>query len=202
MKKILSMALLVVLVLCTSFAFPADGEETKTTIVPYGFTKMETVLPTPPQAEAKKEPPCRYRDDIVTDGNLLSYDLQETMQDCCEKYDVPYAAMLALADVETRFTPDAVSKTNDYGLMQINKCNHEWLLEQGIDPLTPAGNIEAGAYIISQHLQNYEELELAFMAYNCGPSGAKKLWNSGIYQTDYTKKIMAAYEHWSGVLEG
>ena len=81
------------------------------------------------------------RDDIVTDGNLLAYDLQETMQACCEEYGVPYALALAVADVESRFDPDAVSGTGDYGLMQINEVNHEWLLEQGIDPMTPTGNI-------------------------------------------------------------
>ena len=30
-----------------------------------------------------------WRDDIVTDGNLLDYDLQVTMQACCEEYGVP-----------------------------------------------------------------------------------------------------------------
>lgn len=44
-----------------------------------------------------------WRDDIVTDGNLLDYDLQVTMQACCEEYGVPYALALAVADVESRF---------------------------------------------------------------------------------------------------
>lgn len=145
--------------------------------------------------------PSRCRDDIVSDGNLLSYELQEVMQDCGEEYGVPYALLLAMADVESRFDPDAASSTNDYGLMQINQCNHAWLREMGLDPLDPAGNIEAGAYIISQHLQSYGEPELALMAYNCGPSGAKKLWDAGTYQTDYSRKVMAAFEHWASVLE-
>lgn len=42
--------------------------------------------------------------------------------------------------------------------------------------MTHAGNIEAGIYIISQYLQSYGEPELALMAYNCGPGGARKLW--------------------------
>lgn len=150
---------------------------------------------------AETPEPSRCRDDIVSDGNLLSYELQEVMQDCGEEYGVPYALLLAMADVESRFDPDAASSTNDYGLMQINQCNHAWLQEMGIDPLDPAGNIEAGAYIISQHLQSYGEPELALMAYNCGPSGAKKLWEAGTYQTDYSRKVMAAFEHWASVLE-
>ena len=105
-------------------------------------TPEASVAPSPtptPSPEA-----VLWRDDIVTDGNLLDYDLQMTMQACCEKYGVPYALALAVADVESRFDPTATSGTNDYGLMQINQVNHGWLLEQGIDPMTPEGNIEAG----------------------------------------------------------
>lgn len=157
---------------------------------------------TPAHTETPAPPAPRYRDDIVSDGRLLSYELQEFMQDCCEEYGVPYALALAIAEVETHFDPDAVSRTGDYGLMQINECNHEWLLEMGLDPLTHEGNIEAGIYIIAGHLDRYGEPELALMAYNCGASGAQKLWDAGTYQTDYSRKVMAAYEHWTAVLEG
>lgn len=144
----------------------------------------------------------RTRDDITSDGRLLSHDLQEIMQDYCGKYGVPYALALAIAEVETHFDPDAVSSGGDYGLMQINTCNHKWLSEMGIDVMTYEGNIEAGIYIISQHLSNYKEPELALMAYNSGPTGAKQLWDAGTYQTDYSRKVMAAFEHWTSVLEG
>lgn len=64
---------------------------------------------------------------IESEGNTLSPHLQEVMFAMCEKYNVPFALALAVADQETRFNPDAVSHTNDYGLMQINKINFEWL---------------------------------------------------------------------------
>ena len=154
-----------------------------------------------PEITHEPTPAPRYRDDIVADGRLLSYELQEFMQDCCEEYGVPYALALAIAEVETHFDPDAVSKSGDYGLMQINECNHEWLLEMGLDVMTYEGNIEAGIYIISGYLEQYGEPELALMAYNCGASGARKLWAAGQYQTDYSRKVMAAFEYWTSVLE-
>lgn len=160
-------------------------------------TPAPVLTPTP-----TVEPVSRTRDDIVSDGRLLSYELQEVMQDFCEEYGVPYALALAIAEVETHFDPDAVSGAGDYGLMQINTCNHEWLAEKGIDVMTHEGNIEAGIYIISQHLEKYGEPELALMAYNCGPTGAKRLWDAGTYQTDYSRKVMTAFEHWTSVLEG
>ena len=142
-----------------------------------------------------------WRDDIVTDGNLLDHDLQVTMQACCEEYGVPYALALAVADVESRFDPDAASSTNDYGLMQINQVNHGWLLEQGIDPMTPAGNIEAGVLFLSDYLTAYGDPELAVMAYNCGPSGAQKLWASGTYHTEHSTKVMDRFDYWTSILE-
>lgn len=167
--------------------------------VPLKSTPVLVVEPTPTPT---KEPVSRTRDDIVSDGRLLSYELQEVMQDLCEEYGVPYALTLAIAEVETHFDPDAVSGTGDYGLMQINTCNHEWLVEKGIDVMTHEGNIEAGIYIISQHLEKYGEPELALMAYNCGPTGARRLWDAGTYQTEYSRKVMTAFEYWTSVLEG
>lgn len=155
----------------------------------------------PPTAPAETPELVRHRDDIVSDGRLLAYDLQEIMQDQCERYGVPYALALAIAEVETHFDPDATSPTSDYGLMQINQCNHEWLQGLGMDPLTHAGNIEAGVYIIGGYLERYGDTERALMAYNCGPSGAQKLWDAGVYQTDYTRKVMTALEHWTSILE-
>lgn len=164
-------------------------------------TDDEVKTPEPVVTAEETTEPARHRDDIVSEGRLLSYELQEVMQDCCEHYEVPYALALAIAEVETHFDPDAVSATGDYGLMQINSVNHEWLLEKGLDPMTHAGNIEAGIYIISQYLQSYGEPELALMAYNCGPGGARKLWDAGTYQTDYSRKVMTAFEYWTSVLE-
>ena len=161
---------------------------------------QKSAAPTP-TAPAETPEPVRRRDDIVSGGRLLAYDLQEIMQDQCERYGVPYALALAIAEVETHFDPDATSPTSDYGLMQINQCNHEWLQGLGMDPLTHAGNIEAGVYIIGGYLDRYGDTERALMAYNCGPSGAQKLWDAGVYQTDYTRKVMTALEHWTSILE-
>lgn len=169
-----------------------------------GVSAADKAVPTLPEPvlESTATPEAvLWRDDIVTDGNLLAYDLQETMQACCEEYGVPYALALAVADVESRFDPDAASSTNDYGLMQINQVNHGWLLEQGIDPMTPAGNIEAGVLFLSDYLTAYGDPELAVMAYNCGPSGAQNLWAAGTYSTDHSRKVMDRFDYWTSVLE-
>lgn len=130
----------------------------------------------------------------------LSDDLQAVTEIMCAKYDVPLALILAVMERESNFNPDAVSRTNDYGLMQINKINFETLLSQGIDPLTYEGNIEAGCMILGGHIERYGDVELALMAYNCGPTGARRLWDAGTYSTAYSRAVMQAYEKWRGVL--
>ena len=146
--------------------------------------------------------PVRHRDDIVSGDRMLSYELQEYMQDCCDDYNVPYALALAIAEVETHFDPDAVSPTGDHGLMQINEINHEWLSQNGIDVHTYEGNIEGGIFIIADLLDRFETPERALMAYNCGPTGARNLWDAGVYETDYSRKVLNAFDYWTDILEG
>ena len=176
---------------------PAETAETQS---PSSDTQEKALEVPPVQAVAEPEQedtpePVQYRDDIVSQGRLLSYECQQILMDCCERYSVPYALGLAIAEVETHFDPDAVSGTGDYGLMQINACNHEWLSEIGFDVMTYEGNIEAGIYMIAQNIQKYDDFELALMAYNCGPTGARNLWDQGIYQTEYSRNVMNAYNY-------
>lgn len=134
-------------------------------------------------------------------GVPLDYDLQKAMYEYCQKYGVPFALALAVAEKESNFNPDAVSKTDDYGLMQINRCNFEYLQNKGIDPLTYEGNIEAGVMLLGENLTLYGDEGLAVMAYNCGRTGAKRLWDKGTYSTAHSRAVMELYEKWLGVLE-
>ena len=127
----------------------------------------------------------------------LSKELQDYIRNLCDEYSVPMELVIAVIDVESTFRADLVSETNDYGLMQINKCNHEWLTDKlGVtDFLDPYQNINSGVHILSGHLEvTNGDIELALMRYNNGATGAKKLWDKGIYSTAYTQKVMTAYE--------
>ena len=127
----------------------------------------------------------------------LSEDLQNYINELSIQYNVPVELIFAIIDVESNFNSDIISSTNDYGLCQINLCNHDWLQETlGVtDIMDPKQNVLCGTYIISGHLQSTNgDVNLALMSYNCGSSGAKKLWNQGIYSTVYSRKVMSAYE--------
>lgn len=156
--------------------------------------------PTATQTESPAVALCTL--EIKSTGHTLDAKLQATMIEMCEKYELPFALALAVAERESRFNPEAVSKTDDYGLMQINKVNFKWLREKGIEPLDYKGNIEAGVLILSEAVKKHGDYGLALMAYNCGDAGAKKLWKKGIYSTEYSRATMECFDKWDSYIRG
>ena len=59
----------------------------------------------------------------------LSYGLQDWIRVLCEENGVPMALVMAIIERESYFDADLISGTADYGLMQINACNHEAMVE-------------------------------------------------------------------------
>lgn len=115
---------------------------------------------------------------------------QDYLYKMCVKYDIEkyYTLLLAQMYHESGFQVDVISKTKDYGLMQINKCNHKWLGEiLGNDNfLDPYNNIEAGVYMMSMFLHKYNDAEKALVCYNKGESAVRK----GTYSTSYSKGVI------------
>ena len=126
----------------------------------------------------------------------LSHELQDYTRQVCEEYDFPAEYAFAMMFKESAFRPSAVSSTHDYGIMQVNKCNHEWLSEQfGItDFLDEKQNILCGVYMISNAYHKYGDMHKALMAYNMGDKGASKLWAQGIYSSQYSRAIVGYAE--------
>ena len=116
----------------------------------------------------------------------LSDDLQQYIYSLCEKYDISYALVIAMIDVESNFNSKAVSSTSDYGLMQINSINHK----ADMDYLNPYDNVEHGIKALHRLAKKYNEADLVLMCWNCGETGAKKLWKQGIYSTEYSEKVI------------
>ena len=116
----------------------------------------------------------------------LSDDLQQYIYSLCEEYNISYAMVVAMIDVESNFNSKAVSSTNDYGLMQINAINHK----ENTDYLDPYDNVEQGIKALHRLAKKYNEADLVLMCWNCGETGAKKLWKQGIYSTEYSEKVI------------
>lgn len=131
-------------------------------------------------------------DPFVSVDCSLSEELQEYTWLMCKANNLDFPLVMALMKHESRYDETAVSKTDDYGLMQINELNHEWLSgELGItDYLDAKQNINAGVYVLRLLFEKYEDSGKVLMAYNMGESNAKKYWRNGIYESDYSRQVL------------
>lgn len=128
----------------------------------------------------------------------LSKDLQLYTYNKCIEYGIPehYELVLAMMWQESNYTADLISPTNDYGIMQINSCNHSWLVDL-LGPtnfLDASDNINAGVYVISKLLIKYGDEHKALMAYNMGEHGASLNWQAGNYTSNYSRGVVAKRE--------
>lgn len=162
-------------------------------------TVTETVTVEVPVYEADKLPEVS---ELVLYDIPLSDSLQRYIYEICADEEVPVTLVLAMIEHESYFNPEIVSATDDYGLMQINAVNHEWLEEdyRCADMLNPYQNVFCGVKIVSTYIEKYEgDLTKALMAYNMGNYGARTAWENGITSTTYTEKILGLMEKYEEV---
>lgn len=133
----------------------------------------------------------------------INEDLQEFIFYLSAGYNMDFTFVMALIQHESSFQADVISATDDYGLMQINTCNHDYLKETlGItDFLDPYSNVRGGMFILRKLFEKYETPEKVLMAYNMGESGASRLWEQGIYETNYTKAVLQIQQQFNEELE-
>lgn len=129
---------------------------------------------------------------------------QEFVFYLCSGYNLDFTLVMALIQHESNFTPDVISSTNDYGYMQINLVNQQWLTETlGVtDYLDPYQNIRAGVFTLRKLFERYQDTDMVLMAYNMGENGASRLWEKGVFSTDYTESILTIQQKFNAQLEG
>ena len=132
----------------------------------------------------------------------LSDSLQRYIYEICADENVPITLVMAMIEHESRFNPEVVSSTDDYGLMQINEVNHEWLEEdfRCADMLNPYQNVFCGIKIIAKYIEKYEgDYGKALMAYNMGDYGARKAWQNGVTITKYSTSVLELMQKYEEV---
>ena len=117
---------------------------------------------------------------------------QEYLHDLCEAEGVPYLLAVAVIEAESGYDPGAVSVCGDYGLMQINEICHGWLgAECGVtDFIDPWQNVRAGVHLLGMYWRDYGAESGTLMAYNMGREAAEELFARGIYETDYSARVI------------
>lgn len=129
---------------------------------------------------------------------------QEFTYYLCSGYNIDFSLVMALIQNESNFDSSVISATQDYGYMQINEINHQWLTDTlGVTNFTdPYQNIRAGVFVLRKLYERYQDTNMVLMAYNLGENGASRLWEKGIYSTDYTENILTIQEQFNEQLEG
>ena len=165
--------------------------------------KVETVTVTEtvsvPSYEADKLPEI---ENMTYFDVPLSHSLQNYIYEICADEEVPVTLVMAMIDHDPPPHPEAVSDTEDYGLMQINKINYDQLAKnyRCTDMLNPYQNVFCGVKVLSSYLKKYDnDYAKALMAYNMGEYGAEKAWSNGITSTDYTVSVIGLWEYYEGV---
>jgi hypothetical protein len=109
--------------------------------------------------------------------------------------------ILALISIESSFQNRSVSEKGAKGLMQImpyvaQSLAHEIGIKWGGDRtlFNPFFNIRMGIYYLSQLVLDFEDIETALAAYNCGPTYVKSLIHrKQRIPNHYYRKVLYAY---------
>lgn len=133
----------------------------------------------------------------------INEDLQEFIFYLSEGYEIDFTFVMALIQQESSFRADAISESNDYGLMQVNEKNHALITETlGVtDFLEPYNNVRSGMFILRKLFEKYETPEKVLMAYNLGESGAARLWENGIFEINYSKSVFQYQQKFNEEIE-
>lgn len=122
----------------------------------------------------------------------LSEELQQYTYDLCKESGLDYKLVLAIMGQESSYKENIISSTNDFGMMQINIVNHDWLAEalNINDFLDAKQNIVAGLYLLMDLTSRYDNPHQVLMAYNMGEYNAQKKWDKGVLTSKYSRQVI------------
>jgi soluble lytic murein transglycosylase-like protein len=93
---------------------------------------------------------------------------------------VPLSLLVAVAQAESNFVPNAVSHAGARGLLQVLPSTAQ---ELEINLNSPGADVLAGARYLRRMLDRFTSLDLALAAYNAGPTAVEKAGGSPTEET-------------------
>lgn len=143
----------------------------------------------------------------VATGPIETYqnwsdDLKSYTQTVCDEYDVDYSLALSVIYNESRFQSGLThlnsNGTTDYGLMQVNEVNLEYLHKTvGINSMNELLNdrvgIRCGVQLLAYHKQYTKNDSTALLRYQIGAGKYKQYLKAGRY-TNQTHQQVLTYQ--------
>lgn len=130
----------------------------------------------PVPAQGHLDPAKAWRRFLQEDAGrepALKFPYEHCFRRSASAHDLPLALLLAVARGESDFDPNARSRANAHGLMQIlwPTTAHHLGLSRISDLYVPCKNVDAGTRYLKELLGRYQgDLHLALAAYNYGPA--------------------------------
>ncbi|MBI2845323.1 MAG: transglycosylase SLT domain-containing protein [Chloroflexi bacterium] len=126
----------------------------------------------------------------------------EEVQAAAQEFNLDPLLIYAMIHAESRYDPEAVSRSYAQGLMQIIPSTRDWIAEQlglvltPVDIFDPAINIRFGAYYLRFVLDFFDQdIDYALAAYNGGPG------NVGTWLEDPLVGDKDDFIRWMGLAE-
>lgn len=146
------------------------------------------------------------------DTPLLSADLDAMTQwaiyDICERDNRLFCTVMAIAWKESLYQTDTIGDGGDsIGMMQINtRWNADRMERLGVTDLTDPVQGAMVAVDLLRELAETFDSDIAatatLMAYNMGPTGARKAMDAGTYETAYTQEVSVMFCTYLQEMEG
>lgn len=135
----------------------------------------------------------------------IDIELLDHIQGLCADYEIPVELVLAVIETESSYKADAISKAGAVGMMQVIPESHypRMIRLNCTDLFDPYQNITVGMDFLSELIEKYNgNTHKALTAYNHGEKGANdKFFSNGIYQSDYSRKVLEMTEKIKGEIK-
>lgn len=128
-----------------------------------------------------------------------STELKQYTQAICDEYDVDYALALGVIYNESRFQSGLThlnsNGTTDYGLMQVNEVNFDYLHKTlGINSMRELLNdkvgIRCGVQLLAYHKEYTNDDSSALLRYQIGAGKYKQYLKSGKYSNETHQRVL------------
>lgn len=108
------------------------------------------------------------------------------------EYKLDKYLIYAVIKRESGFYPYAKSKKEAKGLMQISDMTWKWAFDElktiDMNPFIVKENIDVGSWYLSKLIHQYDNIQIALLAYNAGSGNVDQWINEGrLTGSDYTK---------------
>lgn len=179
------------------------------------LTVIQTAPAPPPTADPLPMDNARELWSVERDKQdtpLLSADLDATTQwaiyDVCDRDSQLFCTVMAIAWKESLYQTDTIGDGGDsIGMMQINtRWNTDRMERLGVTDLTdPVQSATVAVDLLRELAETFDSGisdTTTLMAYNMGPTGAKRAMDAGTYETAYTQEVIALLQTYLQEMEG